>query len=57
MKLVCQEGLLPGKDRREKFHNAREYGFAGVEVGGRVNRTGRRFWYSIPSPEAARDNP
>jgi sugar phosphate isomerase/epimerase len=40
MKLVCQEGLLPGKDRREKFHNAREYGFAGIEVGGRALKGG-----------------
>lgn len=35
MRLVCQEGLLPGGDRREKFHNAREYGFDGIEIGGR----------------------
>jgi sugar phosphate isomerase/epimerase len=35
MRLVCQEGLLPGADRREKFRNAREYGFEGIEIGGR----------------------
>jgi sugar phosphate isomerase/epimerase len=35
MRLVCQEGLLPGADRREKFHNARDYGFDGIEIGGR----------------------
>jgi len=35
MLLVCQEGLLPGADRREKFHNARSYGFDGIEIGGR----------------------
>jgi sugar phosphate isomerase/epimerase len=39
MLLVCQEGLLPGGDRREKFHNAREYGFQGIEVGGRALKT------------------
>jgi sugar phosphate isomerase/epimerase len=36
MILVCQDGLLPGGDRREKFHNARAYGFQGIEVGGRA---------------------
>src|SRR5215218_9227358 len=35
MRLVCQEGLLAGGDRREKFHNGREYGFDGIEIGGR----------------------
>ena len=35
MRLVCQEGLLPGADRREKYHNGREYGFDGIEIGGR----------------------
>jgi sugar phosphate isomerase/epimerase len=35
MRLVSQEGLLPGADRREKFHNARDYGFDGIEIGGR----------------------
>src|SRR5438874_9245145 len=35
MRLVCQEGLLPGADRREKFHNGRSYGFDGIEIGGR----------------------
>jgi len=35
MRLVCQEGLLPGADRREKFRNAREYAFEGIEIGGR----------------------
>src|ERR1051326_4027585 len=39
MRLVCQEGLLPGADRREKFHNGREYGFDGIEIGGRGLKT------------------
>src|SRR5262249_4892581 len=32
---VCQEGLLPGADRKEKFRNAQEYGFEGIEISGR----------------------
>ena len=35
MRLVCQEGLLPGADRREKCHNGRAYGFDGIEISGR----------------------
>ena len=35
MRLVCQEGLLPGADRREKCHNGRAYGFDGIEINGR----------------------
>src|SRR5207302_3526392 len=29
------DGLLPGADRREKFHHGRDYGFDGIEIGGR----------------------
>src|SRR5260370_40547177 len=35
MGLVCQAGLLPGADRREKVHNGRAYGLDGIEIGGR----------------------
>jgi len=35
MKIGCQEGLLPGKDIKEKFENAKKIGFEGIEVWGR----------------------
>jgi sugar phosphate isomerase/epimerase len=36
MKVASQLGLLPGRDNREKFEKAKEIGFEGIEVTGRV---------------------
>lgn len=35
MKLASQEGLVPGRDLSEKLDNLAEYGYQGIEFGGR----------------------
>jgi len=35
MRLAAQENLIPGKNFSEKLYNMEQYGFEGVEVGGR----------------------
>lgn len=35
MKLACQESLLPGSGKTEKFEKAKELGFEGIEILGR----------------------
>jgi sugar phosphate isomerase/epimerase len=35
MKLACQEGLVSGKDLNEKLDNLGQYGFEGIEFGGK----------------------